>query len=179
MHPLQEVTERKKTVQSFFPNGTMYSSSVYENERLTKCSKYHSNGQLAQSVEYSKGKVVQKEIFNRHGERAESYSYFYDNSGDLEKIVNEKINTIYTVTFERDGYAKKIKRIYVKQNNLIIRRLEFEYSNNQIICFETTNKQKLSYKLPIPPTADERWLNVTPANSLVMRKLRSALELCA
>lgn len=176
---LRELCKNRKTVKSFFPNGTMYSSSVYENDKLAKCSKFYSNGQLAQKVEYTKGNIVQKEVYNRSGEISETYSYHYDNMDYLEKIVNEKINTIYTVTFERDSYSKKIRKIYVKQNNLIIRRLEFEYSNNQIICYERTNFQKLSYKLAHPPVADESWLNVAPANSLVMRKLRSALELCA
>lgn len=175
----RELCESRKTVKSFFPNGTMYSSSVYENEKLTRCSKFYSNGQLAQNVEYSKGKIVQKEVFNRSGEISETFNYYYDNMNFLEKIVNEKINTIYTAIFERDSYSKKIRKIYVKQNNLIVRRLEFEYSNNQIICHEITNLQKLSYKLTHPPIADESWLNITPANSLVMRKLRSALELCA
>ena len=99
----EDYYKSKNTVKTYFPNGIVYCSSVYEKNQLLKSSKFHTNGKLAQRIKYEDGKMSVKEIYNRNGEISETYSYEYNTNGFVTKITQEKINTLYTVIFDRCG----------------------------------------------------------------------------
>ena len=177
---MRELDRTEKTVNTYFPNGVIYSSAVYENNKITKCSKYYTNGCIAQKIGYSNGMIVLKEQYNRAGDMAEVISYAYDAFGQLEKITREKTNNIDFIIFERDEIRKRIVRIYVKHNNIIIRRLEYTYyGDSNIECHDADYNNDIRYRITQAPCADESWLNINPRTSMVMRKLRTALELSA
>lgn len=179
MNSIKKDSKSKKTVKTYFPNGIVYCSAVYDDNKLVKCSKFHTNGKIAQRITYENGVMTIKENYNRCGERAETVYFAYNAEGNIEKITQEKINTTYTVIFNREAATNKILTVYVKQNNIIIRRVEYEYTATGINCTDADYNQCSTYKTFKLPVADESWLNVNPTISLVMRKLRTALELSA
>ena len=172
-------SKNRNTVRTYFPNGIVYSSAVYEDNKIVKCSKYFTNGNLAQKIQYQGGLITIKESFNRGGEKAETTFFYYNDVSDITKIVREKINKTITAIFEYDESSGKINYIYIKQNNIIIRRLEFEYGAKSIICNDATNDGKVTYFIMQAPIASEYWLDIASVSSLVMRKLKSAFSLSA
>ena len=171
---MEEKSSQFETKNTYFVNGLKYTTSVYCNGTPVKISKFFSDGKISQVLNYENGQIVLKTIYNRKGDVIERITYSYYDKGDLASVISEKINSIVSVTFIRDE-DNRIINIRVRHNNLIIKKLDYDYSLTEIDCSEVTQTGEKNYKLVRPPVASEKWLAVPQQNSLVMRKLRVAI----
>ncbi len=171
--------EKIETEDIFFQNGTKYTSSVFCNGRLIKLSKYFSNGKISQIYEYHNGLIMTKNIYSRDGCLLEKISYSYYDNGEIASIIKEKTNLILSITFLVDDETNNIVSIRIRHNNVIIRKLDYEYSGKCIHCTDIDQNSSAEYTLLKPPIASETWLAQTRANSIVMRKLLVAMSVSA
>lgn len=171
---MEERSSQLETKDTYFVNGLKYATSVYCNGRPVKISKFFSDGKISQVLDYENAQLVVKTIYNRRGDVIEKVTYSYYDTGDLASVISEKVNSIVSATFIRDD-DNKIINIRVRHNNLIIKKLDYEYSQTGIDCIEVTQSAEKVYKLTKPPIAGERWLIIPQQSSLVMRKLKVAL----
>ncbi len=171
---MNEKNSLLKTQNTYFINGLKYTTSVYCNGKPVKISKYFSDGKISQIYNYENGQLTLKTIYNRKGDIIEKISYSYYDYGDIATIISEKINSLVSVTFIQDE-EHKIVNIRLRHNNLIIKKIDYEYSNSDIICTEVTQAGEKVYKLDKAPIAGEKWLTSPQKDSLVMRKLKVAM----
>ncbi len=162
----------------FFQNGLKYTSSVFNNGNLVKLSRYFSNGKISQVLEYKDGLLDTKRIYNRDGNLLEIVTYTYYDTGDPASIIKESTNNLASVTFIRDDDGR-IVNIRVRHNNIITRKVDYEYTKNGVICTDINQNTAVEYTILKPPPADESWLVSTRANSIIMRKLLVAMAASA
>ena len=162
----------------FFQNGLKYTSSVFSNGNLVKLSRYFTSGKISQVLAYNNGLLESKKIYNRNGELVETISYDYYDTGEIASIIKECTNNIVSVTFirEEDG---RISNIRIRHNNIITRRIDYEYTKNGVFCTDINQNASVEYTLLKPPEAGEEWLISQRPNSIVMRKLLAAMSVSA
>ncbi len=160
----------------FFQNGRKYTSSIFSNGNLIKLSRYFTCGKLSSECDYKNGILSLKKIYTRDGTLAETITYSYYDTGKIASIIKESRNNIVSVTFIRDN-TSNITNIRIRQNNIIIRMIDYEYTNNSVICSDTNQFGTVEYTLFKHPVADESWLAIHKPSSIIMRKLSMAMPI--
>ena len=161
-----------ENLKVFWRNGILHSAGEIVNSQTFTIKKYNTDGSLAETSTFKHGKLLSKEVINRDGTVYQTFNYTYTSNGSIDKISRYRVNVLDTVVFLRDN--QNIIGIRVKHNNVIIRKLDFEYSDNRVHCIDCSEHGNREYYC-LTPVDDERWFQSLEATSLIMRKIKTAL----